>query len=307
MVLTNSLRDSIGKLLLKHGLGNLKEASRALTEHYKNLGFLQDKEERIAYLAVRMPATFQAIYDVFEKIPFTVKTILDVGAGPGTVGFVAKSFWENVEITAIEKDPFFLEIAQELDAPAKFIAKDVQDLQSFETHDFVCFGYSFGEILEEKTLTKCWDAAKKGLAIIEPGTPKGYQNILKARDVLLANGGHLLAPCPHSFTCPLKDKDWCHFSARVERDFFHKYIKNATLPFEDEKYSYVIFTKENLNQPASARILRAPQKKSGHVRLFLCCPDGAAREEIISKKHKELYKQARKSEWGNTLNLQRKD
>ena len=71
-----------------------------------------------------------------------------------------------------------------------------------------------------EVLKKAWDAAKV-LVIVEPGTPRGFENILKAREQLIQWGGKMIAPCPHVKQCPMKDK-WCHFSVRLERTREHR-------------------------------------------------------------------------------------
>ena len=37
--------------------------------------------------------------------------------------------------------------------------------------------------------------------------------------------------------------DWCHFTQRLPRSRAHKQIKEADVPFEDEKFSYVALTR----------------------------------------------------------------
>jgi ribosomal protein RSM22 (predicted rRNA methylase) len=50
--------------------------------------------------------------------------------------------------------------------------------------------------------------------------------------------------------------------------------------------------------PASARIVRHPQKHSGHVRLTLCTPQGIE-TRTVTKSQKDQYRSARKAEWGD--------
>ena len=96
--------------------------------------------------------------------------------------------------------------------------------------------------------------------------------------------------------------DWCHFAARLARSSTHRQAKGGTLGYEDEKFSYVIMSK-NENGFSGARILRHPIKNKGHVSLKLCTQEGLC-ERTISKKDKELYKKARKLEWGDSLFLE---
>jgi len=89
---------------------------------------------------------------------------------------------------------------------------------------------------------------------------------------------------------------------RLQRTKQHRDLKSATFPFEKEKFSYVIMTKEPLNKH-EARILTEPMRRSGHMLLKLCTEDGL-KNTTLYKKHKELYKKARKAKWGDLLNDQ---
>ena len=91
--------------------------------------------------------------------------------------------------------------------------------------------------------------------------------------------------------------DWCHFAARVERTAIHRQIKGGALGHEDEKFSYVVFSRMPF-ATASTRIVRHPQKRSGHVQLRLCTSQGL-RDQIIGKSQKEIYKRARVAAWGD--------
>ncbi len=56
---------------------------------------------------------------------------------------------------------------------------------------------------------------------------------------------HTIAPCPYDAPCPLahafkEGKDWCHFSVRIPRGKYHRRAKDGTLPYEDEKSSYLV-------------------------------------------------------------------
>ena len=59
------------------------------------------------------------------------------------------------------------------------------------------------------------------LLFVEPGTRKGYMNLMTLRDQLL----HLpvLYPCPHNRPCPMWDgtvRHWCHATERLPEGFF---------------------------------------------------------------------------------------
>ncbi len=234
-----------------------------------------------------MPAT----YAVLEKLNLNYGSILDLGSGPSTARFVYPSV-----TTQVEHDPEFIALAKRLGAEGTWIKGDFRTVE-LTPHDAVLFSYSLGEVWPIK-LKKYWELAKEALIIIEPGTPAGYQTILEARDQLISLGGYVIAPCPHNHSCPLLKPDWCHFGARLERTKLHRRLKQGTLGFEEEKFSYLIVSRE---KPESyARILTPPEKHTRHMRLKLCTEQGLEMR-TLSKRNGATYKAARKKAWGDQL------
>ena len=124
--------------------------------------------------------------------------------------------------------------------------------------DLVTASYLLNELPEAarpRLIERLWQATAGVLVIVEPGTPAGYSRILAARDALIRHGANVIAPCPHAQACPLVAPDWCHFAARVARSRRHRLAKAATVPWEDEKFSYVALARE---PNASAPGLSAP-------------------------------------------------
>ena len=87
---------------------------------------------------------------------------------------------------------------------------------------------------------------------------------------------------------------WCHFAARVERTSIHRRIKRASLGHEDEKFSYVIFSRNPASR-ADSGVIRHPLKHTGHVNPQLCVQAGL-KVETVSHKQKDLYRAARDAE-----------
>ena len=175
----------------------------------------------------------------------------------------------------------------------------------FPVHDLVTVSYVLNELSPQdqlKVIHKAFLATDQLLVIVEPGTPKGFGNILRAREFLIKQGAHIVAPCTHNHPCPLaqswqEGRDWCHFSVRVPRNKYHLLAKGATLPYEDEKYSYLVVSPLPVATPQS-RIIKKPIINSGHVILDVCDTDGLHRT-TVSKSKGEAYKRARDAEWGD--------
>lgn len=234
---------------------------------------------------------------------FAPKSIIDIGSGPGTALLAASTYFPGIEkATAIERDHFLISFAKGI-IPLK-VEWCLTDISSYnipeEVADLAIMSYSLGELTSacfEKALSivnRC-----RYIAIVEPGTKEGYKKILHARAALIEQGFSVVAPCPHSKACPLTEDDWCHFSVRLQRRALHKKIKNADLGYEDEKYSYVILSKESRDD-RGRRIIREPKLRSGHGHFVLCESDGAIHETTISRKS-PLYSVAKKASWGDTL------
>lgn len=174
-------------------------------------------------------------------------------------------------------------------------------------YDLVIFSYALGEFSkpeQQRLIDAAWGSTAQLLILIEPGTPRGFSHILAARDALSALGAHIVAPCPRAdaHPCPMAEAgDWCHFAQRVERSSLHRKLKGGELGYEDEKFSYVVLSRQPLAN-AAARIVRHPVIGKGHVELQLCTPGGLQRV-TVGKSHKERYRAARKAEWGDPFQI----
>jgi ribosomal protein RSM22 (predicted rRNA methylase) len=83
----------------------------------------------------------------------------------------------------------------------------------------------------------------------------------------------------------------------VERSSEHRRLKGGTLGYEDEKFSYLAFSKTPVPH-AKARTVRHPSVHGGHIQLTLCSPDGLL-SRTITRSQKEKFRAARKAEWGD--------
>ncbi len=323
MRLPQYLLDAIEQETSRIDRSALVRASEELTERYqreKNSSpAINSAAHRAAYLATRLPATFAANQRVFAEMfrlypGLQIRTMLDLGSGPGTALFAAAGIFTNLEsATLIEADPAWEQIAARLSAgsdsavvaTARQVRANLQDVSAFDQHDVVVISYSLGELSEQhaaRIVANAWQAASKALVIVEPGTRRGFDVVNRARTWLIAAGGSLLAPCPHHEICPMAAAgDWCHFAQRVERTSQHRALKGGALGYEDEKFSYVAATR--MGAPAvSARIVRHPLKYSGHVKLTLCTAQGL-KMPTITRSQKERYRAARSADWGDPWDL----
>ena len=94
--------------------------------------------------------------------------------------------------------------------------------------------------------------------------------------------------------------DWCHFPQRLVRNAIHRHAKQAALPFEDEKYSYLVVAKNAAPANTESRVLRDPRKRHHLVELDLCTLSGRTQRQI-PKSLADAYRIARKADWGDTV------
>jgi ribosomal protein RSM22 (predicted rRNA methylase) len=134
------------------------------------------------------------------------------------------------------------------------------------------------------------------LALIEPGTPDGFARIRAARTALIEAGAHVAAPCTHDNCCPLGGDDWCHFSQRLPRPRDHMLLKEASVPFEDERYCYVVVTRERAAH--GARILAPPLDTKPGLTFKLCDETGLC-AQFVAARDKDEYRRVRKLGWGD--------
>ncbi len=320
MELPAPLRQGVERLLETIPLATLRQAAKTLSDRYRaelrdgRLHMAEDMAVK-AYLATRLPATYAAVRAsldaLAEVLPrFQPKTLLDVGTGPGTVLWATADLWPDLEqAVLIEASAAVRKVGQSLalDAIAArtdWRAGDVTiDLADLKPADLVTCAYVLDEIAPAslaKLVARLWQLTGDTLLVVEPGTPAGWQRILAVRRQLIEAGAHVLAPCPHEAPCPLEAPDWCHFSRRVARSRLHRLAKDAEVPWEDEKFIYVAASRQP--SPSRApRVIAPPKSGSGKVLLKLCQPDGSAGETLFTKRDGELFKAARRLNWGDVL------
>jgi ribosomal protein RSM22 (predicted rRNA methylase) len=298
----------------------LAQAAAQISQRYQAGDFsspaIVNDAHRAAYLAVRLPATYAVNERVFAEVHLRsratgITSVLDLGAGPGTVLFAAAETFPMLEhATLLEGDEMWVSLGKKLanQSPsavvrqARWLKQDLRSGFSCEAHDLVVLSYVLGELnsaAAEAAIRKAWSCTRKSLVVIEPGTPRGFAGIAAARTASIASGAEILSPCPHKHLCPMAAKgDWCHFAQRVERTSRHRQLKGGALGYEDEKFSYVVAGRTP-PETLAPRILRHPGKHSGHIQLELCMPEGQLEHRTVTRSAKQAYRLARKAAWGD--------
>lgn len=299
--------------------GDLAAVSAKISNNYHSSNktsqrLISDELQALVYAAVRMPATYAAVRSALEKSlmynDINIDTVIDVGAGTGAASLAAADMFALGHLSLIEREgcmrkcgmEIFSAMQSEITVKAQWYDEDILNDNADRHADLVMSSYMINEIKlqdRENVFDRLWNMADKMLLIVEPGTKEGFEVISHAREYFLAGGLHIAAPCTHENKCGLDKDDWCHFSVRVARSRIHKLIKEADVPYEDEKFSYIAIVKDDVTSDGM-RILRHPDIRKGNIGLRVCDSQGI-RNTIITKKDGELFKKARKSSAGDII------
>jgi len=315
--LPDGLRDALARLTEGLSRNDLAARARAISEGYRGGGTskpITSRNDALAYALTRMPATYAAIEAglaaLHEARPdLQPNSMIDVGAGPGTAAWAATSAFASLsEIVLLDANPVLMDLAKTLMANHERLADAglrigpaSQLLANAPGADLVVASYVIGEFSDRERpelASILWEQTRDTLLVVEPGTPAGYARIIALRAQLIAQGAHVLAPCPHDKACPLVAPDWCHFAQRLPRSRDHMLMKDAEVPFEDEKFSWVALSRAQAEE-RSPRVLAPPHVGKAAIEAKLCTADGVS-QTAIPRRDKNAYAKARRWRWGDT-------
>ena len=321
MELPAPLRLAVDQMLSGEPLEKLAKASAILSDRYRRevrdgRFHIDDALAAKAYLATRLPATFAAVRAALAMVEdaapdFQPETLIDLGCGPGTALWAAADTWGSLSTAEmVEASGAIRSVGEKLassgSVKSHWQAGDVTGkIPALDAAELVTLAYVLDELPPATigTVTeKLWGLTKGMLVVIEPGTPAGWQRILAVRDRLRSLGAHLVAPCMHSDDCPIVAPDWCHFSRRVARSRVHRMAKGAEVPWEDEKYIFIAASRAPVTIIGD-RVLSPPRVNGGVGRVKLCRTDGTAAELTLSKRDGDAFKEIRRADWGDRLDL----
>lgn len=301
-----NIRAMIHEMLNGVSRRELSVAASAMSMAYRagahSAAVVAGGEAALAYAVARMPATYaavrRALVETAARMPgFAPRSILDLGAGPGTAALAVRAQFPTVEsLRLVEPNAHMRELALRLlpDARIETGAVDAR-WTTTEPANLVVLSYVLAEhgIEAAQAIARAAVAVtEQVLLLVEPGTPHGFTRLRAARDAVIAAGAHVVAPCPHAQACPLVAPDWCHFRVRLPRSRDHLHLKGADVPFEDEPFCYLAVSRRPLPLPPVDRVLRDPQVDKGAVTLTLCTPTGLDVRRVL-RRNKEGYKAAK--------------
>ena len=324
MELPLRLRHAVDRALSGRRPADLAAAAAALSQRYREerrdgrLHVASD-EDALAYLAVRLPATYAAVRASFAAIERgppgfcaedraryrrrsrhravgggrLLARSRRCAAGRGKPGFSGlrrsssrarlpcrTSTWRTADVAA-----------DAIDCPPR---------------DLVTLAYALNELAPEvrqSVLQRLWRATADTLVIVEPGTPAGWQRIVTARAQLIesrrsrdrALSARLCLPAravrrPTGVISP----------QRVARSRLHRHAKEAD-GLGKTRISAIWRSRAGPRRPPRRASSGDRAKGSGRVTLKLCRDDGSAGEHLFSRRDGTLFKRAWRSDWGSAL------
>lgn len=303
MQFPKNIEEKVLALIDGQKLKNLKEKREHLTTKYKeqsgqSKSLIESGDDSLVYAVSRMPATYVVLSSLINTLARQgligkIERVFDVGSGTGAGWFAIKDYDESIDCTMFERDKNMADIAKKLTdvQPLRFdLLKDNVE----QTADLVLSSYVLSELTESDRIFATRKLAKmsnKYLLIVDTGTPKTYEEFMKLVPILEKEGYFVVAPCKTK-KCSLEN-DYCQFFARVERSAILRASKGAELSYEDEKYFYLLLSKEKTDVQGN-RVIRRPKFAPNLVEHTLCSSDGVIKK-VYTKREKELFKKAKKA------------
>jgi ribosomal protein RSM22 (predicted rRNA methylase) len=292
--------------------GSRRAGSAALSATYR-AGGSSARIDLGSYLVARLPATFAAVERVLSELArrrpdLAPRSLLDAGSGPGTASWAALEFWPGIAaVTFLDTSPSFLALASELArqgpaslAHAQAVRGSIEALPQGLGADLVIAAYALAELPLKRAADIAdglWRASRAALVLVEPGTPQGFARLRAVRQRLVGEGAVPVAPCTHALACPVAGDDWCHFGVRLARNRAHMHAKAARVPFEDERFAYLVLARDGA-PPEGARIVAPPLHAKPGITLRLCT-QGRLETRHVARREGAAYKKAKKLEWGD--------
>jgi ribosomal protein RSM22 (predicted rRNA methylase) len=261
--------------------------------------YLDDEKLLGAYLLFYWPVSYLQARGILSELPRRPRAALDLGSGPGPVAFAALDAGA-AEALAADRSARALAAARTLAglsgeplATREWTpGRGLVDLGGGRGFDLVTLGHLVNELFLGE------DAAKRraaflgealrlvapggSLVVIEPALRETSRALLEVRDLLVADGVAVRAPCLYRGACPAlaRPGDWCHAERRVELPALVEEIaRRAGLRKEAVKMSYLVLARRGEPWPPAPggrvfRIVSEPLPSKGRLRYMGCGPEG---------------------------------
>ncbi len=300
--------------------------SRGFTRERELAGarYLDDDRLLGAYLLFYWPVSYLEARGVLAELPPKPRSALDLGSGPGPMAFAALDAGA-AEALAADRSARALAAARDLAARAgeplatrewnPTRGRPLAELASGRRFDLVTMGHALDELFRGESaaerraalLLEALSLLAPGgsLVVIEPALRETSRALLSVRDLLVARGVPVRAPCLFRGPCPalLRETDWCHAERPIEPPPLVAGIGRAAgLRKEAVKMSTLVLAPpgEGWAEPPPGRVFRIvsePLPSKGRLRYMGCGPEGrlglALQAKHLSERNRRFQRLAR--------------
>ncbi len=288
---------TLGGRELKEVAQGIRTLSAGLTRERSLVGarYLDDPRLLGAYLLFYWPVSYAQARAVLGELPRRPRTVLDLGSGPGPVAFAALDAGAS-EVTAADRSAPALALARALAAEAEEPLGTRPWNGGRELPEGAFDAITLGHVLNElgrgpgaladraALLERAAALLRPGgsVIVLEPALRDTSRELLQVRDLLVARGFAIRAPCLWRGGCPalVKGSDWCH----AERTWsppplLDALAREARLHKEALKMSYLVLAPrgEAWPEPPAGKLFRIvsePLEGKGRQRYMGCGPEG---------------------------------
>jgi SAM-dependent methyltransferase len=301
----------------------VQRLSVGLTRDRKLAGarYLDDDRLLGAYLLFYWPVSYLQARGVLSELPSRPRSALDLGSGPGPAALAARDAGA-AEVMAVDRSTRALAVARTLAVEAgQPIAVrewdpqrrgDLAGLAQGRSFDLVTLGHVVNELFQGEgaatrraaLLEEALGLVAPGgsLVVIEPALRDTSRALLEVRDLLVARGIAVRAPCLFRGACPalVRPTDWCHAERPIDPPALVDEIgRRAGLRKESVKMSYLVIAPrgEGWREPPPGRTFRIvsePLPSKGRLRYMGCGPEGrmglALQEKDVTPRNRPFEK-----------------
>jgi len=288
---------------LREVAGAVERLSRGLTRERELAGarYLDDERLLGAYLLFYWPVSYLQARGTLSELTARPRSVLDLGSGPGPMALAALDAGA-AEVMALDRSVRALAAARALAAEA---GEPLATRQWSPTRhgplgtatggrafDAVMLGHVLNELFQgegadERRATLLEEAAALlrpggSLLIVEPALRETSRSLLRVRDLMVARGYPVRAPCLFRGPCPAlaREGDWCHAERAVEPPpLVAEIARRAGLHREAVKMTALVLAPrgEGWREPPPGRLFRIvsePLPSKGRLRYMGCGPEG---------------------------------
>jgi SAM-dependent methyltransferase len=296
-------RDELLPEELREVAAAVSRLSRGLTRERELAGarYLDDERLLGAYLLFYWPVSYLQARGTISELPRRPRSVLDLGSGPGPLAFAALDAGA-AEGVAADRSARALAAARDLarEAGEPLATREwnpsrrrpLAELLGGRRVDLVTLGHVLNELFQgpdadarrADLLEEALGLVSPGgsLLVVEPALRDTSRALLRVRDLLVARGIAVRAPCLFRGPCPalLRETDWCHAERPVEPPpLVGRIAKAAGLRREAVKMAYLALAPrgEGWAAPPPGRVFRIvsePLPSKGRLRYMGCGPEG---------------------------------